>query len=240
MTLLAGGLLLAGAALLAGASGFGFGLLATPSLLLAGFSLPFVVTVNLVASLLTRASIAYRFRAHVDRRRVCMLVGGSVPGLVLGAQLLTRVDPRPLKIAVGALVMAVSSSLALRRSPEPRTLPGGTVVAGFAGGLLTTTTSLSGVPPVLLLARQRLAAAVFYADLAVYFVAAAAIGLAVLAASHGLSTRALYPAALLWLPGILVANAAGASLGIRLEERRFRQLTAALAFAAGALTVASA
>lgn len=239
--LLAGGMLLAGAALLAGLSGFGFGLLATPLLLLAGFPLPFVVTVVLLAGLLTRSSIAYRFRGHIDARRVLLLVGGSLPGLVLGAQVLTRVDARPLKIGVGAAVMVLAASLAWRgRREEPRRVPGGTLAAGFAGGLLTTTTALPGVPAVLLLARERLPVAAFYADLAVYFAATSGLGLAVLAASHGFSTHALFPAALVWLPGILAANAAGATVGVRLDERRFRLLTALLAFAAGALTVASA
>ena len=42
--LIVGGFLAAAAALLAGTSGFGFALLATPALVLCGFSLPFVVT----------------------------------------------------------------------------------------------------------------------------------------------------------------------------------------------------
>jgi hypothetical protein len=44
------GALAALVALLAGTSGFGSGLLATPTFRLCGFSLPFVVTVNLLVS----------------------------------------------------------------------------------------------------------------------------------------------------------------------------------------------
>ena len=67
--LIVGGLLVAGAALLAGTSGFGLALVATPTLLLTGFSLPFVVTVNLLISLATRLPVAWRLRGAIDRRR---------------------------------------------------------------------------------------------------------------------------------------------------------------------------
>ena len=78
--LLLGGVVATLVAILAGASGFGFGIVATPLFLLLGFSLPFVVTANLLASLVTRVSVAYRLRAHVRRRQAMLLVAGSVPG----------------------------------------------------------------------------------------------------------------------------------------------------------------
>ena len=55
--LVLGAFLAAGVALLAGTSGFGFGLLAIP-LFLAGFSLPFVVTANLLVSVATTVTAA--------------------------------------------------------------------------------------------------------------------------------------------------------------------------------------
>ena len=111
--LIAGGAIVVAAALLAGASGFGFGLLATPLLLLAGFSLPFVITVNLLISVATRVSVAYRFRASADPRRVALLVGGSVPGLVLGAVALSAVSEGAVKVAAGVFVMAAAVVLAI-------------------------------------------------------------------------------------------------------------------------------
>src|SRR4051794_41825130 len=79
--LVLGGVLAAMAAFLAGASGFGRGLVATPLLLLSGFSLPFVVTVNLLISLATRISVVWRTRTSITWRRAGALVGGAVPGL---------------------------------------------------------------------------------------------------------------------------------------------------------------
>jgi uncharacterized membrane protein YfcA len=240
VTLLVGGALAAAVALVAGVSGFGFGLLATPLLLLAGFSLPFVVTANLLISVATRVSVAYRLRRSIDPARVALLVAGAVPGLYLGARILTAVDPRPVKIAAGVVTMAGAAALALgdRRGPRVHRR-GAPLVAGFAGGVLGTTTSLIGIPPVLLLAGQRLATTSFFADLSVYFVAAGSIGLAILASGGGLSHRALAACAL-WLPLVLVANVVGTTVGLRLPERRFRLVVLGLAIVAGAVTAATA
>jgi uncharacterized protein len=239
--LVLGGFLAAGVALLAGTSGFGFGLLATPLLLLAGFSLPFVVTANLLVSVATRITVAYRLRRAIEWRRVALLVAGSVPGLWLGARLLGGVDAHDVKVAVGLVVVAAAGALLYAERHPPSLAPRAALVsiAGFFGGLLGTTTSLIGVPPALALARQRLGPRHFMADLAVFFIATGAIGCAVLAVDgdfDGDGARAF----LWWLPGVLVANAIGTSLGLRLPARAFRLTTLSLALVAGAVTAVTA
>lgn len=239
--LVLGGFLAAAAALLAGAAGFGFGLLATPLFLLAGFSLPFIITANLLVAVATRLSVAWRLRRSIEWRRVALLVGGSVPGLWAGALALGSVDAHDVKLAVGVIVMAAAAALiyAERHPPSLRPRDALVTVAGFFGGLLGTTTSLIGVPPVLLLARRRLGTAHFMADMAVFFIATGAIGCAVLAVAgdfDGDGARAF----LWWLPGVLVANAVGTSLGLRLPARAFRLTALSFAFAAGAITAAAA
>ena len=238
--LIVGGLLVTAAALLAGTSGFGFALLPTPALLLCGFSLPFVVTVNLLISLATRLSVAWRLHGVIDRRRVGLLVGGAIPGLWIGSRTLGALDEHSLKLAVGILVALAAATLAWSESRPPRPrVRGLDAAAGFTGGLLGTTTSLIGVPPALLLARRRLPAVSFFADLSVYFVATATIGLAVLAADGHFSGDGARAFAW-WLPGVLLANAIGTSLGLRLAAGAFRRLTLGIAFAAGVITALTA
>ena len=114
------------------------------------------------------------------------------------------------------------------------------MAAGFAGGFLGAATSLNGVAPVLLLARDKAAPRSVLADLALYFVASNAIGLAILLTQGALDTDALWPAFLLWLPGSLAGNWAGTVIGPRLPETAFRRLTLAIVFAAGAATALTA
>jgi uncharacterized protein len=241
MDLLAGGLVVLAASFLGGVTGFGYSLVATPLLLILGFPLPFVVTANLALACVTRIPVAVRFRSDARPGRAAGLIVGSVPGLWLGAVLLTTVDDSTLKLGAGLVVMGAAVLLwRAVTEPPPRELPGAPIAAGFAGGFLGAATSLNGVAPVLLLARDKAAPRSVLADLALYFVASNAIGLAVLLAEGALDADALFPAFLLWLPGSLAGNWAGTVVGPRLPETGFRRLTLAIVFLAGAVTALSA
>ena len=241
MDLLAGALVVAAASFLGGVTGFGYSLVATPLLLLLGFDLPFVVTANLAVACITRISVAYRFRSDAKPGRAASLIAGSVPGLWLGAVVLTTVDVSTIKLGAGLVVMAAAVLLwRAVTAPPPRQLPGAPVAAGFAGGFLGAATSLNGVAPVLLLARDKAEPRSVIADLALYFVASNAIGLAVLLAEGALESEALWPAFVLWLPGSVAGNWAGTVVGPRLPELGFRRLTLAIVFVAGAATALTA
>jgi uncharacterized protein len=242
MALVAGGIAVALASFLGGVTGFGYSLVATPLLLLAGYSLPFVVTANLALAFVTRISVAVRFRHSMWPRRVALLIGGAIPGLWLGVEVLRAVDAKDIKIAAGIVTMIAAALIArsVNAPPPRRTLPGAAAVAGFLGGFLGSSTSLNGVAPVLLLARDKASPRSFLADLAMYFVGANAIGLAILAVLHTLRTDALSPAFLVWLPGSLLGNWLGTTLGPRLPERAFRRLTLVIVFVAGGVTALTA
>jgi uncharacterized protein len=241
MELVVGGLSVFVASFLGGVTGFGYSLVATPLLLLAGFPLPFVVTVNLALAFITRISVAYRFRADLSPRRVAGLVGGSIPGLWLGAEVLANVRESAIKLAAGLIVMVAAILLWRTASaPPPRPVPGAPVAAGFLGGLLGSATSLNGIAPVLLLAREKAAPRSFLADLALYFVASNAIGLLILAAVGAFDTDALFPAFVVWLPGSVAANWLGTTLTPRLPEVAFRRLTLGIVFVAGGMTALTA
>jgi uncharacterized protein len=242
MALVLGGIAVALASFLGGVTGFGYSLVATPLLLLDGYSLPFVVTVNLALAFVTRISVAVRFRRSMWPRRVALLIGGAVPGLWLGVAVLRAVDPTDIKVAAGVVTMIAAALLArsVGAPPPRRSLPGAAAIAGFLGGFLGSSTSLNGVAPVLLLARDKASPRSFLADLAMYFVGANAIGLVVLAIEHTIRTDALAPAFLVWLPGSLLGNWLGTTLGPRLPEVAFRRLTLVVVFVAGGITALTA
>lgn len=240
MNLVAGGAVIAGAACMGGAAGFGTALISTPLLILLGFPLPFVVTLNLSLNMLTRMSVTYQLRAHITHRS-WMLIAGSVPGLVLGVAVLTSISSHAIKLGTGVAVLVLTILVARAiDAPPPRPLPGASVAAGLAGGFLAATTSLNGIPAVLLLAREKVAPLSFLADLGLYFVLSNAIGLVVLKMGHALNTDALFPALVLWLPGSLAGNQIGVALAKRLPERLFRWLTVAIAVVTGIVTLVTA
>jgi len=236
----AGGAVTSGSAFLGGAAGFGTALVSTPLLLLLGFPLPFVITLNLAMNMLTRVSVTYQLRIHITRRSWLLIIG-SVPGLILGVLVLTSVSAHEIKLATGVAVLGLTLLVARAiDAPPPRPMRGAPLAAGFAGGFLGSTTSLNGMPAVLLLARDKVAPVSFLADLAVYFVLSNAIGLTVLKFGHALNTQALFPVLFLWLPGSLIGNQIGITLGTRLPERLFRWLTIAVALVSGVVTLVTA
>jgi uncharacterized membrane protein YfcA len=241
MDLVLGALTVAVASFLGGVTGFGYSLVATPLLLLTGFPLPFVVTANLAIAFITRISVAYRFRRSMWPRRVALMVGGSVPGLWLGVTVLRVVDDATIKVAAGIITMIAAVLLARSvTAPPPPRVPGAPVVAGFFGGFLGAATSLNGLAPVLLLARDKASPRSFLADLAMYFVASNAIGLLLLSVQGALREDALTGAFLIWLPGSIIGNWLGTTLGPRLPETAFRRLTLAVVFVAGGVTALTA
>lgn len=236
-----GAVAVAAAAFVGGATGFGYALVCTPLLLLVGYPLDFVVTSNLALSLVTRISVVYRFRRHVNTHRVALLVGGLVPGLVLGLWVLGSTSSRWLEIGAGVVVVVIALLLARSEGSTPPTpIPGGAVAAGLAGGVMGATTSLSGVVPALLLAREERRPASFVGDMAAYFVVSCAILLAGLAIGGEISVEALYPASLVWLPVSLAGNLLGTIAGAKLPSRTFHRAVLGLIVVCGAVAAATA
>ena len=227
--------------MLGGLSGFGASLVSTPFYLLLGFPLPFVVTLNLTTVALTRVSVVYRFREYLTVRRVLLLVLGSLPGVALGSWVIANVSAAIIKRGIGGFVMLAVLVLAWTSSrPPPPPIPGAPLLAGLLGGFCGATSSINGVPPAILLARDRVSPRSFQADLALYFVLSNLLTLGLLGWRGTFATNAIFPTAVLWLPGSLAGNLAGTLLSTRLPDRHFRRLTLVVAFLAGAVTALTA
>jgi hypothetical protein len=228
------------AALLGGVTGFGYGLVSAPLLLLIGFSLADAVAANLTIGMLTRIAVWYRLRHQVDRRRAGTLVIGSVPGMLLGYGVGRLIDPTVLKVGAGLLAIVFALYLAVRPGTTDRSgsLLGG-LAAGVSGGFLAMTTSFNGVPPVLWLSRLNIEPLGFIADLAVYFVVGGIIAIPLVLVDGAVTPYRLGVLLVGWLPVGLAGNAVGLRLAPRLPRRVFRWVTLGLVLVAGAATVAT-
>jgi uncharacterized membrane protein YfcA len=240
--LVVGGIGIMIAALLGGATGFGFGLVAAPSLLAAGLPLREVVAVNLTLALLTRLLSAWQLRRHLVWARAGRLIAGSVPGILAGFAVRGAIDTDTLKILAG--VVAIGAALVLTfRSDATRTgttRPSAALVAGAGGGFLGVTTSLNGVPPALLLTRDRVEQLSFVADLTVYFVTSNILTLTLLMASDPDTLHALGRYVLVWLPVGLLGNLVGVRSARFLPYRVFRGISLTVVFVSGCVTIAGA
>ncbi len=182
-------------AALQGSVGIGLGLFAAPFVaLLAPQLIPgpmlagaFVLTLLIVA----------RDRRAVDLRGMSWALMGRVPGAVVGAFLVSRLEPAGLQLALGAMILLCVGLSASRWRPQPHR--GTLVAAGFVSGITGTTTSVGG-PPVALV-YQNVDGPRLRATMSGYFVVATSLSLALLA-GVGKFGRAELSGTLLLLPAI--------------------------------------
>jgi uncharacterized membrane protein YfcA len=165
------------------ASGFGFALLLSPAL----FAV--VEPVEAVGALLVLGValnlLVVREGGHVDARALVPLLAAALPGLALGALLLSELSRSTLQVAVGvAVIGAAGWQLARRRAGRRRHAPPAWAV-GLTSGVLTTSISVSGPPIVLWLEARGTAPEEFRATLATSFLALNLTGGAVLLAAEG-------------------------------------------------------
>ncbi|MCB1956194.1 MAG: sulfite exporter TauE/SafE family protein [Rhodocyclaceae bacterium] len=214
------------------AMGFGLALVAAPLLVLWEPDwVPAVVTcAALMLSLLNTA----RLRRSVEWRMMLLPMLTRIPGTVLGAWLLLRLDRAALQLLVAAMVLAGVAVSAIGRAFPATPLRLG--LAGLASGFTGTTTSIGGPPMALVL--QHGAAETIRANLSFYFVYSCALSLT----SYRLIGRfddALVVAGLLQLPAV----AAGFVFGRRIRhwtDGRFRPLLLGLCSASALAAVIGA
>lgn len=211
------------ASVLRGFTGFGFGLAAVPLLSLAlppTKVVPFVTVLQLLIGL-SGVRAAWRI---ADWRAVLGLAPGFVVGVPIGLLALTRFSPDGARMAIGLLI-AVSVVVLWRRVRLPPRPSGGVALAaGLASGVMNGLASMGGPPVVVYLLALSREAVVVRATSIVYFLFAAVITAAPMAA-RGLVDREV----LLWSAASIPVLLAGSALGGWVFDRappRYHRLTA--------------
>lgn len=228
------------ASIIGGATGFGTALIATPLMLLAGIDVTDIVVVNLVVGLVTRVSVTFQLRSHIDWRRVALLGAASLPGAWLGVLTVNMLPGQYLKPAAGVLTVLCGLVMALPSSKDPPP-PSRTanLAVGAIGGYFSTTTSLNGPPVVLLLSRAQLPPMSFIGDLAGYFVVTNTLSLSLLWAYTDVQPMSIWPMIAGCIVIALLGNYFGMWIARRLPVKAFRSGVIALVIAAGVLTIVS-
>jgi uncharacterized membrane protein YfcA len=224
-----GATLLAGS--ISGLTGFGFGLVIVPILLLL-FEPATVVVLTGVLAVASGLPILAQDRAMVRSRIVMPLLIPALIGALTGVRLLTSLDSTYIKLIAG-IVVVVFALMVARGFVIPgirsRVAP---LVAGYVSGVLGTSTGMSGPPVVLFLTDRTPEPRVFRASITAYFAATNTVGVSLVLRTGVVGARELGIAGVL-LPVALAGRRIGQHLHNKVDMAQFRAITLGLLVVTG-------
>lgn len=231
-------LLVAGAffgAIASGGAGFAFAVVAA-SLWLHAFE-PIRTTFLIVScSIVLQTSMLWPMRHDIDFRRLWPFLAGGLLGIPIGVRLVVYTDPQSLKIALGCFLILFGLYALL--APRLPRVGGGRfwdAVIGFIGGVMGGVGGYSGIAPTIWTQLRHwpknVARAIYQPFiLASQMTTLVLIGFVAFSAADAILL-------MIALPPLIAGAFVGWRIYGRLDERRFKQLIAALLIASGATLV---
>jgi uncharacterized membrane protein YfcA len=218
-----------------GLTGFGFAIVATPLLALV---YPPVIAVPIATLLQIPSGLPTVIRDWPDTNFKAATTAwlGGVPALIPGVFLVGSMSPDIMRLLVGAAVVfstiALTFGKKLDREPKPFELVG----AGALSGLMQGAVAMAGPPVILLILSSSWTAARCRATLSFTFLLLGTASL-VFATIHGLVTMESLIIAAVTLPGLLLGQAIGSALFVRVDAKRYRSISIICVAIAGLLVV---
>lgn len=223
---------------ISGLTGFGFGLVIVPILLLI-FSPAEVVVLSKTLSTGSSLPTLIEDWRLARGRIIVRLFAPAIVGMVLGTQILTHADTRVIKLLAGLAVVSFTI-VVLRGFVIPgirsRLAP---IVAGFSSGLLGTATGMAGPPIVLLFTDRELPPRVFRASIVAYFVSMDFVAAGLILQAGLVGRREMY-VALMLLPFAVAGRRIGHRFLPRVNQVQFRKVTLGLLIATGTVAMVTA
>jgi uncharacterized membrane protein YfcA len=224
------------------AIGFGFAFFVAPAAF-AAFSPEQAVTLVLMLAIAINCLVLFTERRTVTvaRREIGILLAAAVPGMALGAWVVTEADRDLLQALVGVVVLFGAGVQALGPRTSAGHGPALEVGGGLAAGALTTSVSVNGPAVLLVLTRIGLRGGALRDSLA-----AALLGLSLLAAPIVLIAAGGEDAlpdgwvVLACAPALLIGHRIGAAVFRRLDDDAHHRVALAAAAVAGLLSIAAA
>ena len=225
------------------AIGFGFAFFVAPAAF-AVFAPEQAVTLVLLLGVAINCLVLLGERRRVDvaRREVAILLGAALPGMLVGAWIVTEADRGLLQLLVGLVVLSGAAVQALGpRTASVRSVPALEVGGGLAAGALTTSVSVNGPAVLLVLTRIGLRGGALRDSLAL-----ALLGLSLLATPIVLIASGAGRAfpddwvALACVPALLVGHRFGAAVFRRLDDDSHHLAALGAAALAGLLSIVAA
>ncbi len=210
--------------------GFGSGLISLGALAFVFDDVPELVALLLLVSLPTELFVVWRDHLHLRFRESGILLAGIALGTPVGVVLLERgAGSAALIVGLGALLLLLALFLLWEpRAPaEPRSSPGGALVAGGTSGVLAGLFGVGGPPLIVFLRWQGLPKRSFRVTLLTLFLATSALRVPLYLWRGLAGGEALLSAAVV-LPACLAGLAVGHRMHASVSERAFRRGVAVL------------
>lgn len=235
--LLIGGMVTFFAATVAGMTGFGYGLVSVPLLVLVlppRLVVPAVTTHIFLISLLILLEVI----RQVDLRRIWPLMATGLIGLPLGVYALLSLSEGALKTIVGAVIVFFALALLLGMNLEIKNEKLALAPVGITSGLLASGIAMAGPPVILFFTNQGMPKQVFRANIAAYFVFLNTVTVPAHVIS-GLFTGEALRYALLFLPTLAAGKFLGSFLSYKVPEALFHRVVLVVVFCSGLLAITS-
>ncbi len=218
-----------------GLTGFGFAIVAMPLLALV---YPPVVAVPVATLLQIPSGLPTVLRDWSDTnfRAATIAWIGGMPALIPGIFLLGVVSADIMRLIVGGAVVFSTVALAfapkLERDPKSYELVG----AGALSGLMQGAVAMAGPPIILLILSSSWNAARCRATLSFIFLLLGTASL-VFGTIHGIVNMESVVIAAITVPGLLLGQAIGTHLFVRIDGKRYRSVSTFCVAAAGLMVV---
>ena len=220
-----------------GLTGFGFGLVAGPLLVLL-LPVRTVVPMQTILSWIMALSVLYEVHTWINVRDVLPLLVAGILGVPGGTLLLLLLDARTLKLLIAAVsiagALAMGSGLRWRRQSSRADMVG----VGLLSGLLSGSIGMGGPPVVLFFSNEALPKQAFRATLSSFFLTIGAVSLLGQAVSGLVNASVLSGAAMLFLPAWF-GNLLGRLLAHKVDEELFRRIALLVLAATSVIVVLS-
>jgi hypothetical protein len=225
------------AGLTQGTTGFGFALVAVPPMTIL-VDPQIIVPALLVQTLMTGTLILLHARKHLCINRMWLLPLSGVAGIPAGTLILVVLDPGPLRVLIGIVVVIAALAMMAGFRRPIRNERVASVPVGFVSGTLSASTGLSGPPVIFFYTNQSVDIREFRANIVAHFFIMNIATIPIYIISGLFTGENLLLSAQL-LPATLVGVTSGIVINRWVREALFRRIALGLILASGAIAVVS-
>lgn len=233
--LIIGALIIFTGAFVQGSSGFGFGLVSMPFLVMI---FPFSTvppTISLLV-LFNSSIVAFQAKKSANSKAVFRLLPTAFIGIFIGYMILKSVNETVYSYTVATFIIGVSLFMMLGWKKKIRRENIGLSIAGFISGILSTSTSTSGPPVILFFANQGYSKEQIRGSISRYFLFLGLLSSSLFFYKGDLNKEIVQRVAFFFIP-LIAGTITGISISKHIKETTFRRGILWMIFTSGIILI---